>query len=240
MKLIKIGTIAFLSVLAISCTKEEEKPKVIYPNENDSVGLQKIDSTEIKIADLPIHLSSTDYLLHPVGDVRVYNSGNSRYGSSKTKEYSYAISGYNYPEITGYLTNLLFQHKDSLDIRPLTENRMQIQSITYLDELAIRSSKEILIYAIVDIDTNRDGKYDSNDIKSLYISHINGRDFVKLTEDLHELLDWKYIDANQRLYFRSVEDINKNGAFDNTDKVHYFYVELSKSDWKPVAYEPLQ
>lgn len=223
----------------ISCQKQEETPKVIYENTEEitEVSYQKIDSTEIKIADLPVKFTGTNYLLHPVGDVRVYNTGSSKYGSSKTNQVSYTISNYSSPEITGFISNVMFQHKDSLSLKPLTNNRMEILSITYLDELALKTQKQFLVYTLVDVDTNRDGRYDSNDIKTLYLSHIDGTSFTKLTPDFHELLEWKIID--HKLYFRSIEDINKNGEFDSKDAVHYSYVDLLNDEWKMETYNPL-
>jgi len=239
----KSYTILFaISVLAVvSCKNETETPKVIYENEKQTpeVTYQKIDSTEIKIADLPINFTGTNYLIHPIGNVRIYNTGSSRYGSTKVNnQVSYKISNYSTPEITGYITNVMFQHKDSLDLKPLTANRMEILSINYLDELALKTNKHFLVYSLVDIDTNRDGKYDDNDIKTLYISKINGTKFTKLTPDLHELLDWQVID--DRLYFRSIEDINKNGEFDSKDAIHYSFLNLLSEDWEVKTYDPLK
>ncbi len=225
----------------VSCKNETETPKVIYENKKNTaeVQYQKIDSTEIKIADLPIKFSGTNYLLHPIGNVRVYNTGSSRSGSSKiNNQFSYKISNYSTPEITGFITNVMFQHKDSLELKPLTANRMEILSINYLDELALKTNKQFLVYTLVDVDTNKDGKYDDNDIKTLYISKINGTKFTKLTTDLHELLDWQVID--EKLYFRSIEDINKNGEFDSKDAVHYAVVNLLNDEWKPEVYNPLK
>jgi hypothetical protein len=36
-----------------------------------------------------------------------------------------------------------------------------------------------MVYTIYDVDTNRDGKLDTNDIKSLYLSDINGKNLPK-------------------------------------------------------------
>jgi hypothetical protein len=46
-----------------------------------------------------------------------------------------------------------------------------------------------------DADTNRDGKLDSSDIKSLYLSEISGKRFTKVSMDLQELIDWNLIDS---------------------------------------------
>ena len=44
--------------------------------------------------------------------------------------------------------------------------------------------------------------------------------------------------AQNRLYFRCIEDINKNGAFDKNDKVHYHFVNLLADEWKVEVYTP--
>jgi hypothetical protein len=89
-----------------------------------------------------------------------------------------------------------------------------------------------------DADTNRDGKLDSSDIKSLYLSEISGKRFTKVSMDLQELIDWNLIDSKSRLYFRTVEDTNKMGSLIN-DVVHYNYIDLSNNEWKVSNYEPI-
>src|SRR6476620_5022134 len=87
-------------LLLISCKEESEKPKVIYENSpRNKTAAVKVDTTQIEIADLPIQISGTDYLIHPVGDLRVYDKA--RYSSGGGNEVSYTISNYNEFEITG-------------------------------------------------------------------------------------------------------------------------------------------
>ena len=232
-----IGLVAF--VVLVACKQEKETPKVIYEEPKNNNNSRAIDTTSIKIADLPIHMEGTKYLIHPVGDVRVYDDFSKVYGSSKTNTVSYAISNYNRFEITGYFENLKFQHIDSTNVKALTDEKIQIQTVTYLDRIAANTKKQILVYSVVDKDTNKDKKVDQNDIKSLYISNIDGSNFTKLTEDYLEFIDWNIIEAQNRLYFRCIEDINKNGAFDKNDKVHYHYVNLLDAEWKVEAYMPI-
>jgi len=232
-----IGLVVF--VVLVACKQEKETPKVIYEEPKTNSNSRSIDTTSIKIADLPIHMEGTKYLIHPVGDVRVYDDFSKVYGSSKTNTVSYAISNYNRFEITGYFENLKFQHIDSTNVKALTDEKIQIQTVTYLDRIAANTKKQILIYSVVDRDTNKDNKIDQKDIKSLYISNIDGSNFTKLTEDYLEFIDWNIIEAKNRLYFRCIEDINKNGAFDKNDKVHYHYVNLLDAEWKVEAYMPI-
>lgn len=241
MKKALIVVITLSAIVFTSCKEDQPKPKVIYEEAKSSKDLtKKIDSTEIKVADLPVHMEGTKYLIHPVGDIRIYDDSNRSYGSSRTNSsVSYAISNYNRFEITGYFENLKFQHIDSTAIRPLTNKKIQIQTATYLNTIAARFKHQVLIYTLVDDDTNKDGKVDANDIRALYISDISGKGFKKLSHDVQELIDWNLIEAKGRIYFRTIEDINKNGAFDKNDKVHYHFVDLLSPEWTVTSYEPV-
>lgn len=234
--------ILIVSILFFSCKNEKETPKVIYEEAtvtSSEVAVPQIDTSSIKIADLPILMEGTKYLIHPVGDVRVFDGQGKVYGSSKTNQVSYAISNYNRFELTGYFDNLKFQHIDSTNVCALTTKKIQIQTVTYLDDLATKTKKQILVYTLVDSDTNKDGKIDQNDIKSLYLSNIDGTMFTKISENLNEVIDWSLVEQLNRLYFRCIEDINKNGAFDKDDKVHYHYVNLLQDGWQAEEYSPI-
>ncbi len=234
----RIITSIFLLFAFISCKQEKETPKVIYDESKSQVENKVKDTASFKVADLPILMEGTKYLIHPVGDIRVYDTDSKVYGSSKTNQVSYAISSYNRFEITGYFDNLNFQHIDSTNLKPLTNQKIQIQTATFLEGIAAKTKKQIIAYTLVDADTNKDGKINQNDIKSLYLSTASGKKFTKLSEEFQELIDWNIIEAQNRLYFRCIEDINKNGAFDKNDKVHYHYVNLLDTDWKVEVYSP--
>lgn len=234
-----IALIVLSCSVLFSCKNDSQKPKVIYNRTKPVAQPKKVDSAQIKVADLPILMDGTKYLLHPVGDIRIYDDAGRSYGSSRGSV-SYAISNYNRYEITGYFENIKFQHVDSTALHALTDRKMQIQTVTYLDGVARKSKKQVLVYSLVDSDTNQDGKVDVNDIKSFYISGIDGKGFKKLSGDVQELLDWNVIEPQNRVYFRTLEDINKNGAFDKNDAVRYHYVDLLSNDWSVTDYEPVQ
>ena len=240
MKKTNLLLIALSLLFFASCKKEVDTPKVRYDESKNVVkNPVKRDSSQIKIADLPINMEGTKYLIHPIGDVRLYEDRSSRYGSSNTNSVSYSISNYNRFELTGFLQNLKFQHIDSTAIHALTDKVIQIQTVTYLNTVADRTKMQVLIYNLVDQDTNKDGKLDSNDIKSLYISTIGGKKFKKLSSDFQELIDWNIVEVQNKLYFRTIEDINKNGSFDKNDVVHYHFVNLADNNWEVVNYEPI-
>lgn len=231
-----------ISLLFLASCKEEEKekPKVIYDASKAGGPTPKIDSTQIKIADLPIHMQGTAYLIHPVGDLNVYGKGSkNRYGSSSVNDVSFTISNSSEFEITGYLQNLKFQKVDSDSIKILTDLRVLIQTATFLKSISDKINKQIMVYTMCDADTNKDGKLDTSDIKALYLSEISGDKLTKVSPDFQELIDWNLIDSKNRLYFRTVEDTNKNGEFDGKDVVHYNYIDLASKDWKVETYNPI-
>ncbi len=232
--LVIVGTV-------ISCKDEAQKqPKVIYDGSNKVKVIDKTDSTQIEIADLPIQMEGTSYLIHPVGDLRVYERGTkSRYGSSSVNDLSFTISNLGEYEITGYLQNLKFQKVDSDSIIPLSDKPVLILTATYLKPVADKTHNEIMVYTLADSDTNKDGKIDSGDIKTLYLSNLSGQNFTKISEDFQELVDWNLIESKNRLYFRTIEDTNQNGQFDKNDVLHYNYIDLASKKWEVKNYKPI-
>ncbi len=240
MKTVQIVLMNIAILLLVSCKEEVEKPKVIYEATSKEKPVAKVDSTQIAIADLPIQMEGTSYLIHPVGDLRVYERGTkTKYGSSSVIDLSFTISNLGDDEITGYLQNLKFQKIDSDSLKTLTDKPALILTATYLKAIADKTKKQILVYTMYDVDTNKDGKLDTSDIKSLYLSDISGEHFTKISADFEELIDWSLIESKNRLYFRTAEDTNKNGQFDKNDVLHYNYINLLDANWEVKSYKPI-
>jgi len=223
--------------LFVSCKKEEaEKPKVTYETTSKSKTEVVSDANKIEVADLPINMEGTNYLIHPIGVM----SGNGKgIKSSYDSEQGFTISNYGEYQITGYLKNLKFQEIGKDTIYPLTDKQILIETVTYLKTFADKSKQQLLVYSLADMDTNKDGKLDGNDIKSLYISTISGQKFTKLSANFQELIDWKIIESKNLLYFRTIEDTNKNGEFDAKDSLQYQFVNLLDKEWKVISYKPI-
>lgn len=226
-----------LIVTFISCKDEVEKPKVSYDKSVKKEVAQKQDTVKIEVTGLPIQFDATNYLIYPVGNL---NSGDSdsKYDSSRGgNDYTnFNVANNMDNEITGYFNNLKFQKTDSDSLVSLTDKTLLIQSVNYLPTIAFKYKQQILVYLLSDTDTNEDGKLDSNDIKSLYLSEISGNRFTKISSEFQEILDWKIIESRNRLYYRAIEDTNKNGKFDKNDNIHYNFVNLIEKDWKAVEY----
>lgn len=234
---------SFLYITLISaalfsgCKKDEaEKPKVTYETTSKAKPEVVNDTNQIEVADLPISMEGTTILIHPIGVITGNKKG---IKSSYDSEESFTVSNYGEYQITGYLKNLKFQEIGKDTLRPLTDKRILIETATYLKTFADKSKQQLMVYSLADMDTNKDGKLDSSDIKSLYISTISGRKFTKLSSDFQELIDWKIIESKNILFFRTIEDTNKNGEFDAEDNLQYHFVNLLDKDWKVSAYKPI-
>lgn len=237
----QVKILFFLSILIFfGCKEEAEKPKLSYNKIDKKVVQQKQDTTKIAVAGLPIQFDLTDYLIYPIGNINSLYDGSSKIYDSRSEETtSYNIANSMDNEITGYLQNLKFQKIDSDSLISLTKKPMLIQSVNYLPSIAIKTRQQILVYLLADADTNEDGKLDTNDIKSLYLSDISGAKFTKVSTDVQEVIDWKIIDSKNQLYFRAVEDTNKNGKFDKNDKIHYNYINLLEKVWESNEFTPI-
>ena len=231
----------FISLLVIfsflSCKNEEQlKPKVIYDDASKTKGEVVKDTTLIEIADLPVLMEGTNYLIFPIGTVV---SDRKSIKSSYEAGTSYTVSNYGEYQITGFLKNLKFQEIGTDSIYALSDKPIFIQTATYLKSIADKNKVQLLLYTLSDVDTNKDKKLDANDIKSLYLSAISGKNFIKISPDFQELIDWKLIESKSKLYFRTTEDSNKNGEFDKEDKLHYYFLNLLDKDGKVEEYKPV-
>lgn len=207
----------------ISC-KEEAKPKVKYSTPVTKVEIKQ-DTSKLMVSDLPIQFSNSNVLLYTIGELRLSDFKKGNYDSEKYDNSRFNVSNVMDYEVNGYMQNIKFQEigKDSLHV--LTDKAIMIERLTYL------KSKKILVYVVADADTNQDTKVDSDDIKSLYLSTDLGKNFTKVSPEVQELIDWNYIESAGKIFFRTIDDRNKNGAFDKNDDLHYFTVNVNK-EWE--------
>lgn len=226
-----------LIVTLLGCTNEK-KPKIVYDESGKKVEVGK-DSTKILMADLPIYIDSTEFLVHPIGELRLYEKDKLYSGRSSWSSNSFYISDYNNYTFTGALHNLQFEQLGSNKLVPLTQENIKIESAQFLHELFKTTGKQLFIYKIIDADTNADGILDYTDIKSLYVSRIDGSGFKKLNTNGHELIDFKIMNNIHRLYFRTISDKNKDGVFDEKDSLQYHYLNLIDDDLKVTTYFPV-
>jgi hypothetical protein len=242
MKLLQ--ALILLSILASWSCGTDPKPTVVYPSDSTKLLAEQqliVDTTLVLTGELPVYFDSTEYLLFPIGPIRIYSRGSKKiyFGSGSSGDNSFSIGYLSGTTFTGNLDNVRIQHLDSANFRPITKQSLKIRSFQFLESIRKKTNLQLVVMEVTDKDTNNDGKLTDDDVESLYISHLNGKKFKKLSKDYQELLDWKILTVNKRLYFRTLEDIDKNGEFNKKDKIHHYYVKLEELETKPVEYDPL-
>ena len=234
--MIKLTFIAvWLSAFMMSC---RDNSKTISHSNQLEVQIEK-DSSKIDIADLPINIDSTDYLIHPIGYISEYNSRFSSY-KSRSAYTSYSLSRYTNFSIKGTFSNIKFQQINSEQLTSLTDKIIEITSIHFLEDLRQQTELQLLVYTIRGTDTNKDAKLNSKDVETLYISDIGGKNLKKLTPNLAQIVDWKLIPQLKQLYFKSISDSNSNGEFDKNDTINYQYVNLEDKTLTVKNYDPMK
>jgi len=226
--------VILLIATALACTNTD-KPKVVYEQDTTATGLI-IDTTAITMANLPIYFDSTEYMLFVVGKSQSYSRGAKAYiGSGSSAEDSFSVGYFDGKSVSGDIDNIKFQHIDSIHIRELTTEQIKIRNFHL-----VHTTANVILLEVMDKDTNKDQQLTYEDVVSLYIANSNGTTFKKLSINGHQLLDWELATAANRIYFRTIEDVNRNGEFDRKDAFHHYFVSLKTENFEAVEIFPLK
>ncbi len=232
-------TILLLFGLA-SCS--EPAPKIDYKKEIDTVAtIANIieDTTKVLVAELPVKFKKIETLIYPVALVNM--QGSDGYGRSSANYYngSDISSGYySSSNLSGDFINLIFEDTEG-NRKLLTEHKMTISQATFLEGIFDITQKGYLLYTVYDRDTNGDQKFNRKDLLALYISNVDGTGFTKVTKELHNYHDYRTHKESNKLYFRSLEDMDKDGEFSNQDKFHYYTITFNQFGYEIDEYDPL-
>lgn len=231
-----------LLIVPVLFSCSERKQKINYANAIDTVGViddRKVDTTKIMISELPVKFDSTEVLIFAVGLVNLEERGG--YSKFRSGSYSDFSSSHIYTgnnTISGDFINLIFQ--DSVgEKRILTKNKIRLKQASFLKSTYRLTGKPYILYLLYDRDTNGDKQINPKDLEALYLSNIDGTNFAKLTRELHEFYDYTLIDKGKKLFFRTLEDINKDGKLNNKDKFHYYSIDFEESQYKVTEFYPL-
>lgn len=236
-----------------SCNERENNRNNMSNNTSEPIILSMddmlSDTTKMVEINFPVYFDSTRVLVHPIGFINVNTKDDMSIGdriTSKTEDYRKSSSGdshfyaYNAGDrISGSITNLYFDDVDNKSQCLLTDKVLNINGVEYLRGLSKVIGKDYLIYNVYDQDTNNDGKLNGNDVLACYISNLNGKDFKKITPDNQQYVPGVWVLWASRYYFKTIEDTNKNGQFDEKDKAHYYYIDFSTTPYTVLEYNPL-
>lgn len=233
--------ISFFLVLTFACS--EKAPKINYENQIDTaatfVNILE-DTTKILVSELPVRFDSTEVLIYAIGLVDLQERGGySKLGSGSYSSSDISVSYFGSDNLSGQFINLVFEDRNGKRT-PLTNHKMTINRVLFLRGIYNHTKQQYLMYSLYDRDTNGDRKIDRQDLESLYLSNIDGTEFKKITDELHEFYDHRTMINDNKLYFRTLEDINKDGKLNNQDKFHYYLIEFLEYGYKISEYDPIE
>lgn len=234
--------IALLLALATFTSCSNDTGKINYEVQMDTVAtVNNIiqDTTKILVSELPIRFDSIEILIYAVGLVDLQERGGySKFGSGSYSSSSISSSYFSDDKLIGNYINLIFEAPNGIRTT-LSDNRMRIISVNFLRGIYNQTKQAYILYTIYDRDTNGDGEFNRDDLEALYISNVNGTQLTKLSKELHEFYDYRTLKRDNILYFRTLEDINKDGKLNNKDQFHYYKVNLAASKFLVEEYNPL-
>ncbi len=225
----KIYILFVIVALLSACSERRDLPVISgEPSEEQTMDSLMQDTTVVLDVRNP-------YLIDSVKQRLVYEvcllSGE---GIGKSSAYS-SKRGDGY--YNTHMVNLIFEDLISGKKQLLTDKRIRIYSY---ESLLDKTGKEYFLYRVVDRDYNNDKQLNESDTESLYISLGDGTSFTKITKDVENNMEGKWISSIQRYYFQTTEDSDKNGYFDRKDKKHHYYIEFKDGAYTTVEYYPLE
>lgn len=239
--MIKSLTACGAALMFVSCG--QVKPKIAYNGTIDTTSVvdDRIkDTTKILVSELPVRFDSTNTILFAIGLVDLQGRGGySKISSGSYSDSDIAASYFNQDYLIGNFINIVFKDPDGRE-RKLTDQKIRIRRINFLRNIFESTGTGYLLYTISDRDSNGDKELDFSDLEALYISKIDGTDFRKLTRELHEFYDWNMIKGDNRIYYRTLEDQNKDGNLNNKDKFHYYYIVFTGDSYSVAEYNPVK
>lgn len=233
----KLFLFLLISSLIISCNKL--KPKIDYSEQIENKELNSNNDKKILIAELPVKFEKTDILIFPIRIADLVGNKLNKLSSVSYSDYGNQNSYFIKDSLTGNFVNLTFQDKKDKQLK-LTDKEINITAVSFLRDIFNKTGKKYLLYSVNDKDTNNDKEINYKDIKSMYISKYDGTEFKKITKAYNEFYDYKILENENKVFFRTLEDSNKDGQFNNQDKFIYYYLDFNGKDYKVENHNPLK
>ncbi len=212
----RLFILSFILIFSFSCNN-------IIEQKFDTVLKGETGNDEKVIIDInkPIIIDSTNYIIFPICSTSNY----------KRKSYSLESSGEYYQHF-GQYNNIIFYDKIKNNYHLLNDSALNIQDFNIFRHFYEKLQKDFIFYNIYDTDFNRDGEIDSQDPISLYVSGINGRDFIKVLPENLSLIDITPDKTESKIYIRAYSDSNNDFIFNSSDKISILSFDLNEPSKK--------
>ncbi|SNQ45137.1 hypothetical protein [Cellulophaga lytica] len=233
-----ITAIMLLAIIIQSCNNKAAKKHVISSNTEQ----EKSNSVNKEIADLPLQIDSitSQILIHPIISISANSKNYLNRSSYKNDNITNDRIIHHNDVITGNIVNLKFQAINSNKLISLSSKDILINSITFLRDTYKKTTKEILLYSVIDTDTNNDKQINQKDQSTLYISYIDGSYFKRISITNKDIIHhYKFTLDNQKLYFNTLVNTNKDNILNTQDNIYYGYIDLLSNNLNIIPYTPI-
>lgn len=113
------------------------------------------------------------------------------------------------------IRNMLFYNSFTQDKYPLTETTLHILSFGLHRDYG----NKMIFYRVVLNDYNGDGFFNNEDPVVLCISDLYGRNFVQVTSDEEQFIDYTYNEETETIMIKTLADSDGNKKFNEVDEV---------------------
>ncbi|TVZ08940.1 hypothetical protein JM80_1450 [Cellulophaga sp. RHA_52] len=233
-----ITAIMLLAIIIQSCNNKAAKKHVISSNTEQ----EKSNSVNKEIADLPLQIDSitSQILIHPIISISANSKNYLNRSSYKNDNITNDRIIHHNDVITGNIVNLKFQAINSNKLISLSSKDILINSITFLRDTYKKTTKEILLYSVIDTDTNNDKQINQKDQSTLYISYLDGSYFKRISITNKDIIHhYKFTLDNQKLYFNTLVNTNKDNILNTQDNIYYGYIDLLSNNLNIIPYTPI-
>ena len=233
-----ITAIMLLAIIIQSCNNKAAKKHII----NSNTEQEKSNSVNKEIADLPLQIDSitSQILIHPIISISENSKNYLNRSSYKNDNITNDRIIHHNDVITGNIVNLKFQAINSNKLISLSSKDILINSITFLRDTYKKTTKEILLYSVIDTDTNNDKQINQKDQSTLYISYIDGSYFKRISITNKDIIHhYKFTLDNHKLYFNTLVNTNKDNTLNTQDNIYYGYIDLLSNNLNIIPYTPI-
>jgi hypothetical protein len=212
-KLKKITTAIIVAILSSSCQanvfRKAEQAKTSSITEEKS-------QPNIVYGDL-ILKEQSDYVMIPVR-IKDNNQNRRSYLDS---------SAYSDKEIQFF--NIIFFHKRNGETNLLLKKKAIITAFDFLEKKEQeKPSTRFWLYKIIENDTNKDNKLNTQDAIIGYISDSSGKNLQQITPNNTQLVNWTIIQSVGAILLKVIEDSDNDKKFTERDKINFLKVNLNK------------
>lgn len=222
--------IIFLFVSLLSC--DNNRPtQVVYPiNFADSTGIAtaKLEPIEKNLfMDFPFAFDSSSLFIYPVRNTYDSRGSDRKISSDLMNSYQYSDwAEMSQSGASGWFYNFIFQDRNTQDLRPITDKELRFSEMIIIRDSIDQRAANTLLLQVYDQDSNQDKFLSREDLMSYYVASIDGKNLKKISPEGHLINGHIYRRRLKRLYFKTIEDTDKNGKFEKNDQRHQYYYSI--------------